>query len=144
MTDYLESDGWLHIISGGDTLRAYCEKMKWKLIIKGRIKHYDGGVNLYIPVQKKYVIILAESLWIDTNTKIVNYVKYFTQWVSSGSVNIKFQRTVGGAFELLDGINTTFPMAPKNDIGFIEKRANGDQEVYFVDKLMMEQTGTAS
>ena len=144
MTDYLESDGWLHIISGSDTLKAYCESMKWKPVVQGRIKHYDGGINLYIPVQKKYIIIQAEGLWIDSNSKIVNYVKYLLQWLASGTVNIKFQRNSGGSFELLDGTNTIFPMAPKGDLGFIEKISFADQEVYYVDKLIMEQSGTAS
>ena len=144
MTNYLESDGWLHIINGSDTLRAYCENMKWKLVIKGKINHYTGGTNIGIPVQKIYVMIQAEGLWINTNAKTVNYVKYLKSWLASGSVTIKFQRTAAGAFEKLDGTYENFPMMPKNDLGFIEKIAHGDQEFYYVDKLLMEQTGTAS
>lgn len=144
MVDRVESDGWLHIISGSDTIRVYCESVKYKLVKKGKLKHFDASVNLFIPVFKQYVVVQAESLWINTNTKITNYQNYFSTWLNSGAVNVKLQRNVGGSFELMDGTNTTFPMAPKTDLGFIEKIAKGDQEVYFIDKLLMEQVGTAS
>ncbi len=144
MTDYVETDGWLHIISGSDTLKVYCENIRWQPVVKGKIKHYSGGINLGIPIFKKYVILTAMKLWINTNAKITNYINYFTTWLEAGTVSVKVQRTVAGAFELLDGTNDTFPMMVKNDLGRIEKISYGDQEVYFINKLIMEQSGVAS
>ncbi|MDH3323999.1 MAG: hypothetical protein OEL89_00010 [Candidatus Peregrinibacteria bacterium] len=144
MTDYVESDGWLHILSGSDTIRVYCESIKWKLIKKGRIKHYDGGVNVAIPLYKQYVVLTASGIWMNSETKITNFIKYFNTWLNSGSVNVKVQYTTGGSFQKLDGTNTIFPMLVKGDLGEIEKISRGDQTIYFIDKLVMEQTGSAS
>ncbi|MCP4651715.1 MAG: hypothetical protein GY853_16760 [PVC group bacterium] len=144
MADHVESDAWLHIINGADTIRLYCEKVKWKLMKKGRIKHFDGGINLGIPVFKQYVVLIAEKLWVDSNTKIDNYLNYLNTWLDSGSVTIKLQRKVAGTFQKLDGVNTSFPMMLKNSLGEIEKITFADGEFYTISKLIFEQTGVAS
>jgi len=144
MVDRVETDGWLRLYSGSDTVLVYCESVKYRLVKKGKIIHLDAGVNLFIPVFKQYVEVQATGLWINTNAKIVNYQLYLSTWLNSGSINVKIQRDTSSNFEKMDGTNTIFPMAVKNDLGFIEKIGKGDQTIYYVEKLVLEQTGTAS
>lgn len=144
MTNYVESDGWFTITSGSDTIKLYFEHAKYKPFYKARNKHYDTGINIYIPVPKKYIILTIEDIWVEGNAKIVNYVKYLTSWLDSGAPSITLAYNSDGDLEKMDGVNTVFPMAPKADLGNIEKISYGDQEVYYIDKLYLEQVGTAS
>lgn len=146
MTDYLESDGWVQIYSGSNTLRPYCESIKVKPIHQGKNKHYDGGINVGIPIFKEYVIITLEGIWINTTTKTENYILYLKTWLNSNALNIKVQDdSSGSSFLKLDGTNTIFPVMIKGgDLGNIEKMGYGDQTIYYIDKLVLEQSGTAS
>lgn len=144
MTDYLESDGWLYLYSGSNTLRAYCESIKVKPVYQGKNMHYQGGVNVGIPIFKDYVVITAERIWINTTTKMENYILYMRTWLAAGTLNVKVQISSASAFLKCDGTHTIFPVMVKNDLGDIEKMAKGDQTIYFISKLILEQSGTAS
>jgi hypothetical protein len=138
------NDGWLYLSDGTDELKLFVETFKYKYIKKGRLKHYDGGVNLFIPVFKEYLIAVAQGVWLNSVVKVENYSKYLKDWLDGGTFNLKFQYVSGGSYLKLDGDNTIFPVAVKNDLGEIEKISNGDQEFFYVDKLILEQGGTAS
>jgi len=145
MTDYLESDGWAYMYSGSNTLRAYCEHIKIKPIHQTKIKHYEGKINIGIPVAKAYIIFMLEGIWINTIAKVENYILYLKTWLDSGSLNIKIQYNSGGSFLKCDGTNTIFPVAPKDgSLGNIEKISNGDQTILYIDKLILELNGTPS
>lgn len=144
MTDYVESDGFIHFVNGANTVRLYCEKFTWRLVKKPKIYHYDAEINVGIPVYKKYIIATIEGIWINTTSKMDNYLNYLETWLDSGTVNFKFQYTIGGSFQKLDGVNTIFPIMPKNDLGNIEPFIAGDQEYYRIDKVVLELAGTPS
>lgn len=145
MTDYLESDGWVHIYSGSNTLRAYCESIKIRPVHEGKNKHYDGGINVGIPIFKEYIIFTLEGIWINTTTKVENYILYLKTWLDSSALNIKIQDdSSGSSFLKCDGTNTIFPVMNKSDLGNVEKMGYGDQTIWYVDKLVLIQSGTAS
>jgi len=144
MTDYLESDGWAYMYSGSNTLRAYCEHIKIKPVHAGKNKHYEGGINVGIPIFKEYVIFTLENIWINTVAKAENYILYLKTWLNSSSLYIKIQYNSGGSFFKCDGTNTLFPVMVKNDLGNAEKIAYGNQTIFLIDKLILEQSGTAS
>ena len=143
MVDRVESDGWVVFTNGTDTVKVYCETFKWKPVHKGRNKHYDGGINIGIPVEKKYIIAQAEGLWLDSVAKVEAYVSYIKTWLAANTLKIKFAYD-GTNFLKLDGTYTIFPCRVKNDLGMIEKVAFADQQFYRVDKIIIEQTGTGS
>ena len=134
-------DGWLYLSDGTDILKLFVETFKFKYIKKGTIKHYDGGINLYIPVHKSYLIAVAEGIWLDSVAKVENYQKYIKDWLDSGTFTMKFQYESGGSYLELDGDNESYNVAVKNDLGEVEKVSNGDQEYFYVDKLILEQAG---
>jgi hypothetical protein len=49
------------------------------------------------------------------------------------------------AYLKLDGTNTVFPVTVKGgSLGNIEKMAKGDQTIFYIDKVILEQNGAGS
>jgi len=139
------NDGWLYLSNGVDELKLFVETFRYEYIVKGKTSHYTGGYNLYIPVVKEYLMAQAEGIWLNSLAKVENYSKYLKTWIKAGTFNLKFQYESGGSYLELDGDNETFPVTVKNGkTGNIEKRANGDQTFFRVDKVMFEGAGTPS
>jgi hypothetical protein len=65
-------------------------------------------------------------------------------WLTAGNLTIKVQRTVAGAYEKIDGTNTTYKMNCPNGWSDHEKVAAEDQEVYIIDKIFFEEAGVRS
>lgn len=138
MVDRVESDGWLIITSGSDTVKLYCEGVGWKPFIKGKYKHIKGGVNILIPVYQSWIEVYAHDIWINSNAKIDNYQYYLRLWLASGVFTV--QLTYDGTnYEKMDGTNTSLSMGVKADLGTIENVAKGGQEVYYIDQLILEE-----
>ena len=138
MTNRVESDGYLIITRGSDTVRLYCESVSWKLFKKAKYKHIKGGVNILIPVYQQWLEVYATGVWINSNAKIDNYQYYLSTWLNTAVLTV--QLTYDGTnYEKMDGTNTSFSMGVKSDLGNIENVAKGGQEVYYIDALNLEQ-----
>ena len=141
MTNYVESSGWVIFTSGSNSVKVYCENVKWMPIKNGKIKHYDGGVNVFIPVFKEYIMLTLEGIWVDSTSKIENYVKYLSSFLESGTLTTKVTYNDTPSYLELDGDNETLEMAPKSDLGEIEIIGHGNQEIYYIRRLVLEQAG---
>jgi hypothetical protein len=135
------TDGWLELDDGTDFLKVTCERISWDYVIKGKIKHYDVGINLNIPVNKQYLIFMAEGIWLNTHTKLSNFIDYLKDWQLAGSFNLRIRRDTAVNYIECDGDNTTFVVNLKDKMEGISKESPGDQQYYKINKLIFEQTG---
>ena len=140
MVDRVETNGWLILTSGSDTIKLYCESVSWKLIKKGKYKHIKGGVNILIPIYQQWVEVYVNGIWINSNAKIDNYSYYLELWLDSGTFTV--QLTYDGTnYEKFDGTSTSISCGVKGDLGEITNMAHGGGETYYIKKIVFEQGG---
>lgn len=138
------SDGWLWLSNNGvDYLKVYCQHIFWTVVFIPEIEHYEGGVNIGFDLGKTYVVIKANGVWLNTNTKYENFVSYITSWQQANTLQVEVLRNSSSDKVKLDGTNTVFPALITKGLNETEKMA-GDQEKYMISNLTLEQNGSAS
>ena len=143
MTNHIE-DGRLWLSNNGvDYLKVYCQNIFWTLVFMPEIEHYEGGVNIGFDLGKKFVIIKATGVWLDTNTKYENFVSYITAWQQANTLQVEVSRNTSNDKVKLDGSYTAFPVLITKGLNEMEKMA-GDQQKYMISNLTIEQNGSAS
>lgn len=142
MTDYIIG-GWLWLSNGTDYLKVKCEMIVWTPVMKPEIEHTEGGVNYGFDLGVYYIIIKAMGLYIESNADMVDFLTYTKSWQQANTLQVEVVRNSSNNKEKLDGTNTVFPVLITEGAKQI-KKMSGDQEKYRIERLTLEQNGTAS
>ena len=142
MTDFID-DGWLELSDVGDSMKLMCERITWKRVISNENKHMDGDINFTIPFGQKYILVIAQGIFLDTHQKYSDFSENISIWQRNGGFTMKISRD-GSNYIEIDGINTSYPVALADGFDKAEKISNGNQQIYYISKMILEQSGAPS
>ncbi len=141
LTDII-SDGYLHFSNGTDYLKVFCEHILYSNLVGPELEHHEGGVNIGFDLSKEWVVIKSVGVWLDTNTKYVNFVSNIKSWQKANTLQVEVIRD-GTNKVKIDGVNTIYPVLMTKGLNEIEKMP-GNQEKWRIEGIALEQNGAAS
>ncbi len=136
------ADGYLWFGNGSDYLKVFCEHIFYNILVLPEMEHYEGGVNLGFDLSKKWIVIKASGVWLNTNAKYENFVTYISTWQQANTLQVEVIRD-GTNKVKIDGTNTIYPVLMTKGLNEIEKMPE-NQEIFRIDNLSLEQRGVAS
>ncbi len=106
------------------------------------MEHHEGGINLGWDLSKKWVVIKATGVWLNTDTKYENFVIYMTTWQQANTMQVEI--IMDGTNKVkIDGTNTIYPVLCTKGLQETEKMPE-NQEIFKINNLNFEQRGAAS
>lgn len=142
MTDYI-ADGRLWLSNETDYLKVFCEHIFWTPVTMPEMEHYEGGINLGYDLSKRWIVIKAVGVWLNTNTKYENYVAYMNTWQQANTLRVEIIRDGSNNKVKCDGTNTVYPVLLVGGHKDFEKMPENQQK-YRIESITLEQRGTAS
>ena len=136
------NDGYLHFSNGTDYLKVFCEHILYSNLVGPELEHYEGGINLGFDLSKEWVVIKAVGVWLNTNTKYENFVSNIKSRQKANTLQVEVIRD-GTNKVKIDGTNTLYPVLMTKGLNEIEKMP-GDQEIFKIEGIVLEQRGAAS
>ncbi len=142
MVNYVVTNGWLWLIdaTATDGLKLFFQKLTWSWKFKPKIKHFAGNSHMGYSLGKKFILIKVKDILFETETELEDTLKYIDDWSDSAPFTCKVQKNSDGSFVELDGTNESITVLQK-DIGNNEHISPGDQDVWKIGMLILEQAG---
>jgi len=134
------NNGWLHLISGSDTLKLFFQKLTWDWKFQPKIKHFASNSHMSYSLGKKLIVMKVKGILFEDESDFEDTLKYIDSWSDSGPFTVKVQKNSDGSFVELDGTNESILMMQK-DIKNNEHVSPGDQDVWQIGMLILEQGG---
>lgn len=143
MTDHI-SDGRAWISNGTDYLKVFVEEILWTKMFEPELEHHEGGANIGFDLAKNYIIVKLQGIWLDTATKHDEFISYITSWQQANTLQIEVVRDGSSNKIKMDGTNTIFPVLIRKP-GLVDiTKEKGNQQVFKIGSIALEQRSTAS
>ena len=137
-------DGYLELTDGTDTLKLACEEIIVDMVLKPKMKHYEGGTNLGYDLGVNYFIFKVSGVILDSYTKFKNCISYLKSWQASAPFSLKIKRDTTNYTEW-DGSNTTFKVLVKGGLKALEALSITQfEDVWYIGNITFEEAGSRS
>ncbi|MFW9872561.1 MAG: hypothetical protein ACFFG0_05610 [Candidatus Thorarchaeota archaeon] len=133
------NDGWLVITDGSDELRLMFEECKIDIMTNPTIKHYAGGSNTGYTTGKRWLEFKVRNIWLTSSSNFNNFSKYTLSFQDSGTFNIQIKRDSSGNYVTIDDNDDWDVMVKQNGIKDMQKISFGDQQIYQIGLLLLEE-----
>ena len=142
---YHISQGWLWLYDkdSADGFKLYFKEMEMNEKSNPTIRHYAGKSHLTYNTQKSWYEWIVKDIILTSHTDFSAFQDYTKDWMDDDYYfYMKTQRNSGGSFVEWDGDNTVYTVSiPKDGKKGIKKYSRGDDDIWLIKMLMLEQSG---
>jgi hypothetical protein len=141
--------GWLYFADAaiGDSpnsMSVLFQQLSYDYKRKPTFIHTPGGTNISYDIGPKYLIIDVKNVMFSSYSNYETFVKYMNSWQDSlGYIFTSVIYLAAGTKAELkgDGSATEYKMAMKTGLEKIEKISAGDNQVWAIGSLRLEEGG---
>lgn len=144
MTVVVNDGGWWILTDGTDSMTIRVKKWTYNLRRKPNNNKYPAKSNLGYDLNYQWLEITIEDAILTSYTNYANFVKYINDWQdTNGHFTVSMQYISTPAYAELKGTGygTTFTMQMKKGLESIEKVALGDEQIWIVHKVELDEAG---